>query len=129
MKKLLLYTLLLAFTFPKEIIAQKKKSKKNETEETTPKPEKSKTPKYSDFITSKTKTDDGVFKVHETNDKFLYEIPKSFFGKEMLLVTRLKELPAGLGGGYVNAGSKINTQVIVWEQFKNKILLKVKSYK
>lgn len=128
MKKLLLYTLLLAFTFPKEIIAQKKKSKKNETEETTPKPEKSKTPKYSDFITSKTKTDNGVFKVHETNDKFLYEIPKSFLGKEMLLVTRLKELPAGLGGGYVNAGSKINTQVIVWEQFKNKILLKVKSY-
>lgn len=128
MKKLLLYTLLLAFTFPKEIIAQKKKSKKNETEETTPKPEKSKTPKYSDFIISKTKTDDGVFKVHETNDKFLYEIPKSFLGKEMLLVTRLKELPAGLGGGYVNAGSKINTQVIVWEQFKNKILLKVKSY-
>ncbi|MGK0448880.1 MAG: hypothetical protein ACJA2M_002681, partial [Polaribacter sp.] len=44
------------------------------------------------------------------------------------LVTRLKELPAGLGGGYVNAGSKMNTQVIVWEQFKNKVLLKVKSY-
>ena len=46
----------------------------------------------------------------------------------MLLVTRIKELPAGLGGGYVNAGSKINTQVIVWEQYKNKVLLKVKSY-
>ncbi|MDP5104786.1 MAG: zinc-dependent metalloprotease [Polaribacter sp.] len=128
MKKLLLFSLLLSFTFPKEIIAQKKKSKKNETEETASKPEKSKTPKYTDFVTSKTKTDDGVFKVHETNDKFMYEIPKSFLGKEMLLVTRLKELPAGLGGGYVNAGSKINTQVIVWEQFKNKILLKVKSY-
>ena len=31
----------------------------------------------------------------------------------MLLVTRIKELPASLGGGYVNAGSKINEQVIV----------------
>ena len=46
----------------------------------------------------------------------------------MLLVTRIKELPSGLGGGYVNAGSKINTQVVVWEHYKNKMLLKVKSY-
>ncbi|WP_339660912.1 zinc-dependent metalloprotease [uncultured Polaribacter sp.] len=126
MKKLVLLFLLSILIFPSEINAQRKKSKNKENEQT--KPEKSKTPKYTDFVTSKTKTDDGVFKVHETNDKFMYEIPKSFLGKEMLLVTRLKELPAGLGGGYVNAGSKINTQVIVWEQFKNKILLKVKSY-
>ena len=128
MKKLLLCCLILAFTLPSEINAQRKKSKKDKNDQTTTKPEKSKTPKYDDFITSKTKTDDGVFKVHETNNQFIYEIPKSFLGKEMLLVTRIKELPAGLGGGYVNAGSKINTQVIVWEQFKNKILLKVKSY-
>jgi hypothetical protein len=128
MKKLLLCCLIFAFALPSEINAQRKRSKKDKNEQTTVKPEKSKTPKYADFITSKTKTDDGVFKVHETNNKFIYEIPKSFLGKEMLLVTRIKELPAGLGGGYVNAGSKINTQVIVWEQFKNKILLKVKSY-
>lgn len=128
MKKLLLFSLIFAFTFSTEMKAQRKKSKKNNTEETTPKPQKSKTPKYADFVTSKTKTDEGIFKVHETNNNYLYEIPKSHFGKEMLLVTRIKELPAGLGGGYVNAGSKINTQVIVWEEFQNKILLKVKSY-
>jgi hypothetical protein len=125
MKKLLLFSLMIAFAFPSKINAQRKKSKK---EQTTPIPEKNKTPKYADFVTIKTKTDDGVFKVHENNDKFMYEIPTSFLGKEMLLVTRIKELPAGLGGSYVNAGSKINTQVIVWEKFKNKILLKVKSY-
>ncbi len=128
MKKLLLFLLILTFTFPTEIIAQKKKSKDKKTEQIAVVPKKNKVPKYSDIVTSKTKTDEGVFKVHETNDKFIYEIPKSFLGKEMLLVTRIKELPAGLGGGYVNAGSKINTQVIVWEKFKNKILLKVKSY-
>jgi len=37
-------------------------------------------------------------------------------------------LPSGLGGGYINAGSNINTQVVVWERFKNKVLLKLKSY-
>ena len=128
MKKLLLFSLILAFSIPSEINAQKKKSKNKETTQTTTKSSKSKTPKYSDFVTAKTKTDAGLFKVHNNNNKFIYEIPKAHFGKEMLLVTRIKDIPAGLGGGYVNAGSKINTQVIVWEAFQNKVLLKVKSY-
>ena len=129
MKKLLLFSLLLAFAIPSEMDAQRRKSKKNQkTTQTAPKLKKSKTPKYSDFVKSSTKTDDGLFKVHNTNNKYIYEIPKTHFGKEMLLVTRIKDIPAGLGGGYVNAGSKINTQVVVWEQFQNKILLKVKSY-
>ncbi|QOD62514.1 zinc-dependent metalloprotease [Polaribacter haliotis] len=127
MKKLLLFSLIFTFTISLSTEAQRKNSKDKSNQDTS-KTKKSKTPKYSDFVTSETKTDDGLFKVHETKDKFMYEIPKSHFGKEMLLVTRIKELPSGLGGGYVNAGSKINTQVVVWEQFKNKILLKVKSY-
>ncbi|QTE22347.1 zinc-dependent metalloprotease [Polaribacter cellanae] len=127
MKKLLLFSLILTFTLSLSTQAQRKNSKDKSNQDTS-KTKKSKTPKYSDFVTSETKTDEGLFKVHETKDKFMYEIPKSHFGKEMLLVTRIKELPSGLGGGYVNAGSKINTQVVVWEQFKNKILLKVKSY-
>ncbi|MCH3885751.1 zinc-dependent metalloprotease [Tenacibaculum aquimarinum] len=128
MKKLLILSLLLAFIFPSEINAQRKKSKKKtetSTEKTKP---KSKTKKYSDFIKKDTKTDEGLFKVHETKDKFYYEIPKELLGKEMLLVSRIKELPSGFGGGYVNAGSKTNEQVVVWEQFKKKILLKIKSY-
>ena len=128
MKKLLLFSFILAFIIPSKINAQRKKSKEKETAQSLTKTKNSKKPKYSDFVKKDTKTDDGVFKVHESNDKYMYEIPKTFLGKEMLLVTRIKELPGGLGGGYVNAGSKINTQVIVWEEFKNKILLKVKSY-
>ena len=128
MRKLLLFSLILTFSFQTEVIAQKKKSRKKQTEQVAPKPKKSKKPKYSDFVKSSTKTDDGLFKVHNNNGKFIYEIPKTHFGKEMLLVTRIKDIPAGLGGGYVNAGSKINTQVVVWEKFQNKILLKVKSY-
>ena len=128
MKKLLLFSFILAFTIPSKINAQRKKSKDKETTQSSTKTKQSKKPKYADFVKKDTKTDDGVFKVHENDNKYMYEIPKTFLGKEMLLVTRIKELPGGLGGGYVNAGSKINTQVIVWEEFKNKILLKVKSY-
>ncbi|MCG1035559.1 zinc-dependent metalloprotease [Polaribacter sargassicola] len=127
MKKTLLFSLILLLSITSNIEAQRKKSK-NKKEETTEQPKKETTPKYSDFVTKNTKTDDGLFKIHFNKDKYIYEIPKSYLGKEMLLVTRLKDIPSGLGGGYVNAGTKINTQVVVWEKYKNKILLKVKSY-
>ncbi|MEJ6675376.1 MAG: DUF5118 domain-containing protein, partial [Polaribacter sp.] len=133
MKKILLLLVLTAFLYPIEQNAQsgkvkQKKKTKKELASSTPIKKKEKAITYTDFVTPNTKTDEGLFNVHKNNNKFLYEIPKSYFGKEMILVTRIKEIPADLGGGYVNAGSKINTQVVVWEAFQNKILLKVKSY-
>ena len=128
MKKLLILSLLLAFVFPSQTNAQRRKSKnKKETSIEKSKP-KNKTKKYSDFVKKDTKSDEGLFKVHQNDGKYFYEIPKSLFGKEMLLVSRIKELPSNFGGGYINAGSKTNEQVVVWEQFKKKILLKIKSY-
>ena len=128
MKNLLQYAIIFVFFLPIETLAQRKKEKNKKREETAITIKKSKAILYTDFVNEGTKTDKGLFKVHENKQKFIYEIPKLYLGKEMLLVTRIKELPAGLGGGYVNAGSKINTQVIIWEQYKNKVLLKVKSY-
>ena len=125
MKKLLVFAVLFIFLLPTATAAQKKKSKDTKNEEIL---EKNKTTSYNEFVKKETETDNGLFKVHKNKETFLYEIPKSYLGKEMLLVTRIKEIPAGLGGGYVNAGSKINTQVIVWEAYKSKVLLKVKSY-
>lgn len=123
--------MILCIAFPTSVEAQRRKKKKKNAKETVapkPKPKKKKSPKYSDFVNKTTKTDKGLFDVHENKDKFYYEIPDSLLGKELLLVTRLKDIPAGLGGGYVNAGTKTNTQVVVWEQFKKKLLLKVRSY-
>ena len=127
MKKMLLFSFFLGVIFPSQLNSQRKKSK-DKTQEVIATPQKKKSPSYSDFVTKNTKSDRGLFTVHENKEAYLYEIPKSYFGKDMLLVTRIKELPSGLGGGYVNAGSKINTQVVVWEHYKNKMLLKVKSY-
>jgi hypothetical protein len=31
-------------------------------------------------------------------------------------------------GGYVNAGSETNEQLVVWHRFQDKILIKIKSY-
>ena len=128
MKNILLFALLFIFMLPTDINGQKRKAKGKREKKVAPKPKKNKIITYSDFVKKDTKTDEGLFKVHDNKDKFLYEIPKSSLGKEMLLVTRIKELPADLGGGYINAGSKVNTQVIIWEAYKDKVLLKVKSY-
>ncbi|MDB2384963.1 zinc-dependent metalloprotease [Polaribacter sp.] len=126
MKKLLFVVMASVFVFTTETHAQfkKKKDKKSSTEQATQPKKKG----YESLVTSSTKTDEGLFKVHKNKNKYLYEIPTKLLGKEMLLVTRMKDIPAGLGGGYVNAGSKINTQVVVWEEYQNKILLKVLSY-
>ncbi|MGC1632124.1 MAG: zinc-dependent metalloprotease, partial [Gelidibacter sp.] len=61
-------------------------------------------------------------------DKYFFEIQDSLLNKDMLLVSRISKLPSGLGGGYVNAGSKTNEQLITWERFQDKILIKIKSY-
>jgi hypothetical protein len=126
MKKLLLFVTAFIFAFTTDFTAQRKKKKEKGEEKKVTKPIPKKG--YANLVTPSTKTDNGLFKIHKNKEKYLYEIPLNTLGKEMLLVTRIKDLPANLGGGYVNAGSKINTQVVVWEEFQNKILLKVKSY-
>lgn len=83
---------------------------------------------YSKVITSEAKTDEGLFKVHQIDDKYFYEIPNNTLNKDMLLVSRISKIPSNLGGGYMNAGSKTNEQVVSWERFQNKILLKVRSF-
>ncbi|MBT8219529.1 MAG: zinc-dependent metalloprotease [Bacteroidia bacterium] len=83
---------------------------------------------YEDIITDEAITDDGLFKVHEVGDKFYYEIPFSLLDKDMLLVSRISKIAAGLGGGYVNAGSKTNEQLVHWTRVRNSIHLKSVSY-
>lgn len=89
---------------------------------------KSKFKSYDTVITSEAITDDGLFKTHQVGEDFFYEIPNDLLKKDMLWVSRIAQIPSNLGGGYLNAGSKTNQQVVSWERFQDKILLKVKSY-
>lgn len=108
-------------------------SKKKSSTETTEADAKKKDKKdgikpYNEVIPKEVVSDSGLFVVHRVEDKFLYEIPVTLYKKEMLWVSRISQIPSGLGGGYVNAGSKTNEQVVHWERFRDKLLLKVKSY-
>jgi hypothetical protein len=132
---LLVLSLVLSSSFS---YAQSKKKKKQQEEEAAKalalknaeanKNKDKKIKDYNQVITKGAKSDDGLFKTHQVADKHYFEIPNKLLGKEMLLVSRIAKLPSNLGGGYVNAGSSANEQLITWERFQDKILIKVKSY-
>ncbi|MDT0540646.1 zinc-dependent metalloprotease [Croceitalea sp. P059] len=101
-----------------------KKKKKKETEKAAPKPKKGDIQPYDKVITKDAQTDEGLFKVHQVENKHFYEIPDSLFKREMLMVTRISKTATGIGFG----GGKINTQVLRWEKKPKKVLLRVVSY-
>ena len=80
--------------------------------------------KYSDVITEDAETDDGLFKVHQIEEKLYFEIPDSLLGAEMLLVTRTAATMNNLGYG----GMKTSTQVLRWEKQDKKIMLRIVSF-
>ncbi len=105
--------------------AQLFKKKKKNTEKTADSKKKDdKIKPYGKVITKDAKTDEGLFSVHQVDDKHFYEIPDSLFNREMLMVSRISKTATGIGFG----GGKINTQVLRWEKKPTKVLLRVVSY-
>jgi hypothetical protein len=83
---------------------------------------------YKEIITPQAKSDEGLFTTHFVEGKLYFEIPVEVLGKDMLLVSRIAAVPDNYGGGYVNAGSKVNEQVVRWTKRKDNIDLKVISF-
>ncbi len=105
--------------------AQLFKKKNKKTEQKTPaKPKKGAIKPYEKVITKEAKSDEGLFQVHQVDDKHYYEIPDSLFNREMLMVSRISKTATGIGFG----GGKINTQVLRWEKKPKKVLVRVVSY-
>lgn len=135
MRKIFILTTLAGFLFVSNItVAQKewhkreKKNKKTEVVATAEKKPETTIKEYSKVITKDAISDPGLFTVHKVDKKYFFEIPNALLDKDMLLVSRLSKLPSNLGGGYVNAGSETNEQLIIWQRFQDKILIKIKSY-
>lgn len=112
-----------------DILAQKKKkSDKTTTVAITP-PARPPAPPitgpkpYKEIITPKAKSKTGLFKVHQVENKFYYEIPDSLLGKDMLMVTTIAKTADKIGYG----GERTNTLMLRWEKNNDHILLKVVS--
>ncbi len=120
MKKLILFTSL--FLFALTTLSQTNEEKPKDDDEK-PKAEK-KEKSYSDIITEKAVTDNGLFDVHKIENKYYYEINDSLLGRDMLMVTRIVNMSKELR----LSGHKMSEQVLSWEKFNNNILLKEVSY-
>lgn len=85
---------------------------------------------YSEIITSKAKTDKGLFTTHKVDDKFYFEIPDSLLGRDILVVNRISKAPAGPRAGFTGyAGDQIGENVITFEKGpNNKIFLRSASF-
>lgn len=85
---------------------------------------------YNQVITTKAKTDKGLFKVHFVEDRYFFEIPDSLLGREILTVNRISKAAAGNRAqmmGY--GGDHIGDNVISFEKGpNNKVFLKSISY-
>lgn len=83
---------------------------------------------YKELITARAQSDSGLFVTHLIGDKLYFEIPVDLFDKDMLLVSRIAKVPAGFGGGYINAGSKVNEQVVRWTKRGENVDIRIMSF-
>ena len=96
-----------------------KKSKKDSYELAKSKP-------YDRIIGKDAISQEGLFKVHQLNDKYYFEIADSILNREILVVTRFIKTPAGAGN---YGGEEIGDKTIVWEKGPlNKIFLRIATF-
>ena len=79
---------------------------------------------YDEVITDEAETDEGVFTVHQLDDKVFYEIPEAELGKEFLWVSQIARTTQGVGYG----GQALGNRVVTWERRGDTVLLKSVSY-
>ncbi len=75
---------------------------------------------YSEVITSKAITDEGLFNTHKLDEKFYFEIGDTMFGREILVVNRISKAAAGMRSGFFGyAGDEVGRNVIRFEKGPN----------
>jgi len=126
---LLSLMVLATISHPAEAQKKKKKGKKEEAVSSQPAKKKDKNglKDFSEVITEKAISDEGLFTVHKVDDKYYFEIPFDLLEKEILVVSRISGHVKGLNFG--GAGMKSRPQqVIRWQKHDNKVLLRSVSY-
>src|SRR5262245_33315616 len=75
---------------------------------------------YSEIITAKAKTSNGLFRVHKVEDRYLFEIADSLLNRDILVVNRISKAAADSRVqtmGY--AGDEIGENVVRFEKGPN----------
>ena len=83
--------------------------------------------KNIDSLTKKMTISKGIINSFTDNNKLFFEIPTDLLNKEILVVTRLAQVPSGYSP-YINAGSKTSEQVISFFKKNNRVDIKQLSF-
>ncbi|MDF1698155.1 MAG: zinc-dependent metalloprotease [Saprospiraceae bacterium] len=102
----------------------KKKPKKVEKKK---EEKKDKMKPYDKVITKDAKTQEGLFKVHQVDESWYFELPTDLLEKEILVTSRVSGFVKGLNFGGAGVKSKPQ-QVIRWQKKGKQILLRSVSY-
>lgn len=73
--------------------------------------------------TSDAERDDGIFTVFQEDGDVRFEVPDSLLDRDMLLITRVAGVQAGMGG-FLPAGAAVNRQMVRFERAADRILLR-----
>jgi hypothetical protein len=79
---------------------------------------------YEKVVTKDYTTDDGLFKVHRSRDRVLYEIPKKELGQPFLWVSQIRRTTLGAGYG----GQSLGNRVVRWELRDRRVMLRGVNY-
>ncbi|QNK62816.1 zinc-dependent metalloprotease [Pedobacter sp. PAMC26386] len=120
-------------TFCSETVSAQKKSKKTSPAAAPapviPAAKKEGLKPFSEVITAKARTKNGLFKTYKVDDKWFFEIPDTLLNREMLVVTRLNKVPSGVSvGNQQYGGEQLNDQVWQWERRGKQVFIRVPSY-
>src|SRR5271166_2570040 len=74
---------------------------------------------YDKVITKEAKTTKGLFTVHQIQERYYYEIPKSELNREFLWNSQIAKTTLGVGYG----GAQLVDKVVRWELKGNRVLL------
>jgi len=90
---------------------------------------------YKEVVPATAKTSRGLFSIHKVDDRWLFEIPDSLLGRDLLVVDRIVKAAAGMtaakafGGVCSYAGDEISHSVIRFDRLtEEKIFLRSTSF-
>lgn len=138
MKPKLLLLAVVVFSFTGSYAQKKQSGKISDVaivakDTTAPKvpPKNPKEPKpYDKVVTKDAVSSHGFFTVHKVDDKFLFELPDSMLGRDILVVNRISKAAAGVRSGFFGyGGDQIGQQVIQFDKgHDNNVFLKTISF-
>lgn len=81
---------------------------------------------YDQVITARAVSDTGFVTVHKVEERWFLEVPSAILGRDLLLITRIAGVPAGIGG-FLSAGSSVNERLVRLEKSGDRVTLRALS--